>query len=176
MLLDLSRMRGERDRLQRTYAPSAFDENQDYRIVQPVVLAFDIYKKNTEFTLVGRVSTVLELVCSRCLEPFTLPVDVAFDVLYLPHTDNKGEGEVEIEEDDLDVAFYRDDVIDLGQLMREQFYLALPMKPLCVEGCRGLCPHCGTNLNQGSCSCEATWTDPRLEALKALVKEPGKQR
>jgi len=102
-----------------------------------------------------------------------MPVDAAFDLLYLPHTENVGEGEVEIEEDDLETAFYRDEVIDLGQLMKEQFYLVLPMKPLCQEACRGLCPHCGANLNQSSCTCVTTWVDPRLEKLRSLVRDEG---
>ena len=172
MLLDLSQMRGERDRLQRTYAPSAFDTtDEEYAVVQPVTLAFDIHKKNREVTLVGRMSTVLQLQCSRCVEPFALPVDASFDLFYLPHTENTGEGEVEIEEDDLETAFYRDDVIDLGQLMREQFYLVLPMKPLCRDDCRGLCPQCGVNLNQSACDCVSRWTDPRLNPLRSLVKD-----
>ncbi len=172
MLLDLTQMRGERDRLQRTYPASAFDTgDEEYSIVQPVTLAFDIHKKNREVTLIGRVSTVLELQCSRCAEPFTFAVDVPFDLFYLPHSENTGEGEVEIEEDDLETAFYRDDVIDLGQLMKEQFYMALPMKPLCAEDCRGLCPHCGVNLNQSTCDCVSSWTDPRLGALRSIVKD-----
>jgi uncharacterized protein len=175
MLLDLSLMRGERDRLQRTYPPSAFDTtDEEYRIAQPVTLAFDIHKKNREVTLVGHVSTVLELQCSRCTEAFALPVDASFDLFYLPHSENTGDGEVEIEEDDLETAFYRDDVIDLGQLMKEQFYLVLPMKPLCREECQGLCPQCGTNLNQASCECAVTWTDPRLAALRSLVRDEDK--
>jgi len=139
--------------------------------VQPGALAFDVVKKDTKFTLAGRVTTALELQCSRCLEPFEMPVDVVFDLLYLPHSENTGEGEVEVEEDDLRTAFYRDEVIDLGQLMKEQFYLALPMKPLCQETCRGLCPHCGTNLNQSSCDCASRWIDPRLEGLRSLVRD-----
>jgi uncharacterized protein len=170
MLLDLSQLRGGREHFQRTYAPSAFDvAHEDYRIVQPVALVFDIVKKNREFTLVGRVTTVLELQCGRCLEPYPLPVDASFDLLYLPHTENAGEGEVEIEEDDLNTAFYSGEVIDLDHLVREQFYLALPMKPLCVETCRGLCPHCGANLNQVTCTCAPAWVDPRLEALRSLL-------
>jgi uncharacterized protein len=52
--------------------------------------------------------------------------------------------------------------------MREQFYLALPMKPLCRADCKGLCPMCGTNLNRGTCDCKREWKDPRLSALKEL--------
>ena len=80
-----------------------------------------------------------------------------------------GEEEVEVEDDDLTTAFYTNDEIDLGQLVLEQFYLAVPMKPLCRESCRGLCPECGTNLNTGTCSCVREWVDPRLESLRALL-------
>ena len=169
MLLDLSHMRGTRDRFDRTYPASTFETPEhDYTVAQPVTLGFDVFKSNREFRLVGRVSTVLELACGRCLEPFTLAIDLPFDLLYLPHTENKGEGETEIEDDDLETAFYRDEVIDLGQLMKEQFYLALPMKPLCRDACRGLCPQCGTNLNESSCECQPAWVDPRLESLRSL--------
>jgi uncharacterized protein len=58
-------------------------------------------------------------------------------------------------------------VIDL---LREQIQLALPMKPLCTEACRGLCPECGTNLNRTQCDCTPTWEDPRLAPLKGLLK------
>ena len=53
----------------------------------------------------------------------------------------------------------------------EQFLLALPMKPLCSEGCKGLCTICGTNLNRGACDCKREWEDPRLAALKVLRKD-----
>jgi uncharacterized protein len=60
-------------------------------------------------------------------------------------------------------------MLDLGELLREQFLLALPMKPLCDDGCRGLCPECGANLNRTPCGCAPTWEDPRLAALKGLL-------
>ena len=71
-------------------------------------------------------------------------------------------------EEDVGVSFYRDDVIDLGDVIREQFYLALPMKPLCREDCKGLCPVCGVNRNREACSCDTTWVDPRMEPLRRL--------
>ena len=80
------------------------------------------------------------------------------------------EEESAIEEDDLETSYYRDEVIDLDELMREQFYLALPMKPLCREDCRGLCPQCGVNLNSGTCDCVAEWKDPRLAPLEAMKR------
>ena len=81
-----------------------------------------------------------------------MPVDREFDLRFLPagaaepETDDDDE-EIEVEDDDVSLTFYRDEQIDLNELLREQFYLALPMKPLCFEGCKGICPQCGTNRN-----------------------------
>ena len=171
MLLDLSKIRTPHERYEKVYAPDAFKGSEEYKIVQPVALAFDIFKDKEQFRLVGDVKTVLELPCSRCLEPFRSPVDSHFDLRYQPHAHNTGEGEREIEEDDLTTAFYEDEEIDLGQLMEEQFYLALPMKPLCREECRGLCPVCGKNLNRETCDCRRDWEDPRFAALRKLKAE-----
>ena len=176
MLLELSQMRGAHEKIVREYEPGAFEgtEDEGFRVTAPVRLVLDINKDGNQYRLVGSATTTLTLACGRCLEDFELPVNASFDLLYAPHTENAEEGEVEVEDDDLNTAYYRDDRIDLGQLLREQCYLALPMKPLCTEACRGLCPECGTNLNTGSCSCERTWTDPRLEGLRALLdKDKG---
>jgi uncharacterized protein len=171
MLLNLNQIRTAHERYDRTYAPEAFAGDPDtFQVVQPVSLGFDIFKDKAHFRLVGSIATTLELPCGRCLEPFTLPVAASFDLRYQPHTANTGEGEREIEEDDLSTAFYENETIDLGQLMREQFYLALPMKPLCAGNCLGLCTQCGTNLNRETCSCTRDWEDPRLAVLKALKK------
>jgi uncharacterized protein len=172
MRLDLSKIRTAHERYEKVYGAEAFASEDDlFAVVAPVSLEFDIEKDKQQFGLTGRVKTVLELPCSRCLEPFTIPVDAAFDLRYQPHAQNTGEGEREIEEDDLTTAFYENDEIDLGQLMREQFYLALPMKPLCADACRGLCAVCGTNLNRGTCTCTQAWEDPRLAVLKTLNKK-----
>jgi uncharacterized protein len=169
MLLGLSRIRTAHERYEKVYEATAFaDERDSFEVTGSVSLEFDIFKDKAQFRLAGAVQTTLELSCSRCLEAFTLPVDAAFDLRYQPHAVNTGEGEREIEEDDLTTAFYENDTIDLGQLMREQFYLALPMKPLCREDCRGLCALCGANLNRGTCGCQHEWQDPRLAVLKHL--------
>ena len=170
--LNLRTIRTAHEQFERAYGSREFvAEAETFRVVAPVQLAFDIYKDKDQFRLVGRVQTTLELPCSRCLEPFTWPVDALFDLRYQPHARNAGEGEREIEEDDLTTAFYENETIDLGQLMREQFYLSLPMKPLCREVCQGLCSVCGTNLNRGTCDCKREWEDPRLAVLKTLKKE-----
>ena len=171
LLLNLNQIRTAQDRFEQVYRPDQFEADEDFRVVAPVALAFDIFKDKQAFRLAGRLQTTLELKCSRCLEPFTVPVDQEFDLRYQPHTANAGEGEREIEEDDLTTAFYEKDQIDLGHLMHEQFVLALPMKPLCDTACKGLCPVCGTNLNTATCDCKPAWEDPRLAVLKKLKAE-----
>jgi uncharacterized protein len=177
MLLDLNRLHGPREHVERTFQPSAFDpQDEDYKIAGPVALSLDVEKAGGEaFSVKGHLAGRVEMVCSRCLEPFDVPVDATFDLRYVPHTSNTGEGEREIEEDDLTTAFYRDGQLDISDLMREQFQLVLPMKPLCGDACAGLCPHCGANLNRTPCGCSPTWEDPRLAPLKNLMnrqKEP----
>jgi uncharacterized protein len=169
MQFDLSGVREAAVHLDRTYAPGQFPRDELYEVATPVHLVADVRRDGQRFHVVGRVTGELELACSRCLEPFRVPVDAPFDLRYLPHAQNSGEGEQEIEEDDLNTAFYHDDVLDLGDLIREQFYLALPMKPLCRDECRGLCPRCGTNLNTGTCECRSRWEDPRLSPLRGLL-------
>jgi uncharacterized protein len=175
MRLDLNQIRTGREHFEKVYPAEAFAADGDtFRVAAPVSLAFDIVKDKQHFQLTGRVSTTLELPCSRCLEPFTTAVDADFSLRYQPHAHAAGSGhdaERQIEEDDLSTAFYDNEEIDLGELMREQFYLSLPMKPLCRADCAGLCPVCGTNLNRGTCACKREWEDPRLAVLKTLKTE-----
>jgi uncharacterized protein len=170
MILDVAKIREPLLRIDRTDEPSAFAAEEDYRVVEPVRVAADVRRDQEKVRIGGHVTTALELACSRCLEAFRVPVDAAFDLLYLPAASEPTAGEQEVEDDDLGTSYYRDGVIDLADLVREQFYLALPMKPLCRDACRGLCPECGTNLNTGACACTHAWDDPRLAPLKALTR------
>jgi uncharacterized protein len=172
MRLDLTRYRQPVNHFSRTFQPAEAgqtDGDDDaYRIVAPVKLDFDIHKDKDRFRLEGTADTELELGCSRCLEPFRMAVHAPFDLRYHPAAEMSADTDREVPDEDLETSYYQDDEIDLTQLMREQFYLALPMKPLCTENCRGLCPQCGANRNTGGCQCSAVWEDPRLAPLKAL--------
>jgi uncharacterized protein len=174
MELKLRSLHDAHEHIEKRFEPGLFpaSESDAFRVVSPVTLSFDIDRQETgRYRLKGRVAGEIELDCSRCLEPFTLPISTEFDLRYVPRTENTGEGEQEVEEDDLTTAFYSDEQIDLGHLIMEQFQLALPMKPLCKESCKGLCPQCGTNLNTGTCDCSQKWEDPRLAALRVLKRE-----
>jgi uncharacterized protein len=171
MFVDLNKLHGAFEQIERTLPPSALDpQDEDYRVVAPVALSMRIEKAGGEaFRVAGRAQTRLGLDCGRCLEPFEMPLDASFELRYVPYEQNTGEGEREVSEDDLTTAFYRDGMLDIVELLREQVQLALPMKPLCAEACRGLCPDCGANLNRTQCGCTPKWEDPRLAPLKGLL-------
>jgi uncharacterized protein len=173
MLFDLSKLHGHREHFERTFQPSAFDpQGEVYRVATPVELSMDVERAEPGvFRVQGRATTRLILECGRCLDEMEVPVDARFELRYVPQEQNRGEDEREIVEDDLTTAFYREGTLDVVDMLREQLLLALPMKPLCAESCRGLCPECGANLNSASCGCEPKWVDPRLEPLKALLKK-----
>ena len=104
--LNLARIRDAQERFEQVYGPEQLSAGDDaFRVAAPVKLAFDIYKDKDQFRLIGSVQTTLELPCSRCPDPFTWPVDSSFDLRYQPHARNTGDGEREIEEDDLTTAF-----------------------------------------------------------------------
>ena len=169
MLLDLKALTGPREHLERTYPVAAFDATGDFTIGAPVRLSCDVEKIRDCYRLVGGLVTRLCVSCSRCVEPCEMALDVTFDLRYVEQALNIGVGEAEIDDDDLSTAFYCDDQIDLGKLIREQLYLGLPMKILCQRHCRGLCVVCGANLNVAGCKCSVEWRDPRLAALKELL-------
>ena len=171
MLLDLRGFRGEVDRIARTYDAARFRlEGEDFRIKGPVEFTAELKKDAQKVRLVGRLRATLEVDCGRCLEPFDIAVNAPFDLMFLPETGGSSNGgEREVQDADVGVSFYKDDTIDLGEVMREQFLLAMPMKPLCRPDCRGLCPVCGKNRNVEPCECREEWVDPRLAPLKKLL-------
>ena len=118
----------------------------------------------------GNLEARLSLSCGRCLDPFPLEVRQRLELFFLPHREEQGEeDEVELSERDMVVAYYKDRSIDLGEMIREQFFMAVPMKRLCRPDCRGLCPSCGINKNRESCACAPPEGDPRLQSLGRLL-------
>ena len=174
MRLELSHIRQPETEFSKVFVPADLPgEGEDYRVNIPVELRFTVHKDHDRFRLVGTVKTELGLDCSRCLEPFVLPVDRAFDLRFLPSTavdaEKAEDEETEVEEDDVSITYYRDEQIDLIEVLREQFYLALPMKPLCTPACKGICPQCGTNRNLAACDCNPQMEDTRMDVLKTLI-------
>jgi uncharacterized protein len=118
----------------------------------------------------GKLHAQATLSCSRCLAPVAVPLDVEVEEIFTPTIDILSGRPVQSEEEDQ--ALWIDDrhLLDLSEVLRQDVLLALPMHVLCSEECRGLCPVCGQNLNQGSCSCTPE-PDARWAALLDLLKE-----
>jgi DUF177 domain-containing protein len=115
----------------------------------------------------GELQAAVLQACGRCLEPSPVDVTAVLDVRLAPRPATADS--VELAPDDLDVDFYDKDEIDLGAVIETETTLALPMKPLCHDGCLGLCPVCGGNRNLVQCTCQQRAPDPRLAALKDLA-------
>jgi len=127
-----------------------------------------------DIRVVGKLATRLEIPCARCLEPVPYQVDRSFELLFRPQSVNEGPDEREMQNKDAEIAFYEGEGVELEDILREQILLAVPIKTLCREECKGLCPQCGKNLNSGECQCEPVAGDPRWEALKDLRSKLSK--
>ncbi|HLH06855.1 MAG TPA: DUF177 domain-containing protein [Terriglobales bacterium] len=126
-----------------------------------------------DIRLVGEFSTRLELLCARCLDPVYQEVRKTFDLMYRPQGVDAGKEEISLGKDDVDIGYYQGEGLLLEEVLREQLLLALPLKLLCSEDCKGLCRSCGQNLNQGACGCTRTEPDPRWHALGELRDKLG---
>jgi len=111
----------------------------------------------------GRLAAPLTAECSRCLKEIELYADVAFTVLFAERS--AFEPVREETGDDGGQQFFSGPVIELEDTLRDELVLSLPMVPRCSEDCRGLCPLCGVNLNEGACGCAAVET-PMAAALR----------
>lgn len=125
-------------------------------------------QKVEDIRLQGDLATRLELRCARCLEPVTRDVSGVFDVLYRPLGVDAGQNDRSIGDAEAEIGYYTGEGVLLEDVLREQVLLTLPMRTVCREECKGLCPHCGRNLNQGQCQCAATAPDDRWSALKEI--------
>lgn len=120
----------------------------------------------------GHLDAVVGLQCGRCLDPFVLALDQDLDLFYLPHRPGEAEQEEEdvaLADRDMVIAYYRNDQLDLGEMVREQLFLGVPLRRVCREECQGLCAMCGVNRNATACECAPVAAgDLRLAPLRKL--------
>jgi uncharacterized protein len=127
-----------------------------------------ITKISKKVLIKGTVDGSVLLNCGRCLNDYSYPLNISFNEEYDPAGEMARDEDQELNSVDLDLSYYRDDEIDVVELVKEQVLLSVPMKPLCKEECRGICSRCGTDLNKGSCECRNKEVDPRLAPLQKL--------
>jgi uncharacterized protein len=129
------------------------------------------HKVVEDIRLVGSMSARVEVRCDRCLEPLEHDIDESFDLIYRPQgVDARGD-DVAISRAETEIGYYRGEGLLLEDVLKEQLLLALPVKLICASSCKGLCPHCGCNLNIESCDCVTSMPDPRWAALEDIRKK-----
>jgi uncharacterized protein len=153
---------------------------EDTTLLDPVTGELSLVGTGRTVSLTGRVRTVVHLVCGACLQPFPQPLEFAiheeFGTVRAPASQaGAARAEAALGEEDFVVAIGPDEVIDLSEVVRQHLLLALPIAPRCQEGCRGLCPSCGADLNAGPCACPQDRVDPRLEALRQWPRNHGER-
>jgi DUF177 domain-containing protein len=148
---------------------------QAIAVEEPVRLGLRITRDAATIVVAGRVDVTAKRTCDRCLAPFT--EDVSIDLREVYHLGDKPLPIANPDDDD-EVHFVDRRVtrLDIAPVIRQRVLLELPMKALCREDCRGLCPTCGANLNEGTCACDAAPTDPRWQALQDLRDDDQENR
>ena len=126
------------------------------------------HKVIQDIRLKGRLDTSLEVACARCLDPVLHQVTRDFDLLYRPLGSDAGRDELSVTDAEAEIGYYQGVGLLLEDALREQVLLALPLKMICREDCKGLCPQCGKNWNESACSCTTPVQDPRWSGLKEI--------
>jgi uncharacterized protein len=141
----------------------------DLEIFEPYVGNFNtivsLNKFDNQIILDAETGIPANLVCDRCAKEFQSVIKSKFKMVYLfrINFDDSGSEREEV------VYLHPDsDKIDLDKDIRDYAILAVPMKKLCSEDCKGLCPKCGNNLNDGPCNCTEAVIDPRWEPIQKL--------
>jgi uncharacterized protein len=140
------------------------------KFVEPVHFEGDIYKVEGENFLTGNIVFKYIENCARCLKEFPLEIEAALSGKLVERSKKNRENlddEYGMEDN---IIYYEGEHIDLTDAIMATIILSLPMKALCNDDCKGLCPKCGKNLNKGDCDCNYEEIDPRMAKLKDLLK------
>jgi len=137
--------------------------------LEPVVFRGRLEKADTGFLLNGVLQFAGAVACARCLKevPFSRRANVSW--VFAPEHERPNEADLELATNDLDIVWYGELAVPFDPLIDEQLQLELPMKPLCGDGCKGLCTQCGVDRNSVSCAC-AEPADDRWAPLRSLMK------
>lgn len=121
-------------------------------------------KFDRNITCAVELRTKAHYICDRCLNEYERDYAWHFEVLF-----HLGLSDLQTDEDDVIMLSPEQREIDLDPFIEEQLILSVPMKTVCRDDCRGICPGCGADLNHESCTCSETSIDPRWEKLKILL-------
>jgi len=122
----------------------------------------------------GNVAVTLQFSCSRCLTDFVHELQCPFEATFveeLPDVEGDDGDEKELTPEEMGISLLQDEEINLVDIIQEQLIMAFPLRPLCKEECKGLCPLCGADLNQTTCQCAPPSGSSKFAALKDFMVE-----
>jgi len=158
---------------------NAVSHEGEVRFIRPVHVRLHATRAAETILIDGTASTEVRIPCSRCLEAFDLPIETVFSATAAPQIpsmiDTDTLEEIELAADEMDVIKYSGDSIDLGDEIAQQIIMALPFKPICRDACKGLCNHCGADLNKRPCQCPSQDESSPFAVLSALSFPPDKE-
>jgi len=174
--LDLSEIVSREGMRSAVYVDQAGVEDPDLNFASPLRGALTFVNGGDLISIEGSLATELQAECSRCLTPVRLPLSVAIDERY-PIPDILNPTRKPAPDEDFDptirsVVYLEKGrpILDLDELMRQLLVAELPIRILCSEECRGLCPGCGALLNEQPCTCSAPVTDGSQAVLRDLLE------
>lgn len=175
LTLDLARLEQERGpvHVYEEVPPDApLFENTDLQLGSPLTVDVTVsVLPSGEIVVRGEFSATLSRECRRCLDPMEVPVEEEVDLLYVPKDELAPEEEKEEQEAGIRRFDLTSGKLELGEAIREEAILAAPLYVECDPDCKGLCPECGTNLNEEDCDCTLEELDPRWDALRGIHTE-----
>jgi len=140
-----------------------------FTLLAPVSYELTVAKFDDTVAVEGPISIEASLACSRCLEEYNLSMSLYMAIKLTPKNVLPEAAEMELHNDDLDVCYYEGDEIDLDPFIYEEIMLNLPLRPLCSEECKGICPTCGKNRNTEPCDCPEAPSSLLGEKLKSFL-------
>jgi uncharacterized protein len=153
----------------KVYQPHELDlDEQELKLIEPAEIRGHIRRNRDEVQLVGHLRANVEAACARCLKPVALPIAAELTERFVPRVIWGAEEQHELSEQELDLAVFDGEGIELDDVVREEILLAMPGQVLCRPECQGLCPGCGADRNVKDCDCETRQVDERWGALKDL--------
>lgn len=168
MLIELSAVGSTPKPLQMTFRSEEIDLEDDGALVGNASFDGELFKDAGKVHLRGAIIADVATTCARCLETVEVHLDTPFEDVFVDAADESTADEAEVGEVDLDESLVIGGTVDAAEAVREQIILAMPEMVLCDEGCKGLCPKCGSNRNLIDCSCDREELDPRWAALRDM--------
>ncbi len=145
------------------------------KVVGPVTGEITVQNIGHLLVVRGRLRATVEMTCVRCLTPTRTSLDIPIEEEFASEGARPDVGTIDVE--DPERAAIEDFVLDAKEFVRQQVETHLPMASLCRPDCRGICPQCGQNLNEGPCQCEPdTGASPFTKLKELLDEEPDREQ